>query len=195
MKDMIVNNSLKLITTYYNFDDRKLKRIKYGFEGLYITLSKLLVTILIGIIFNSFKETILLLLLFGPLKNFGFGIHASKGWQCWITTIPVFCGIPILAKYYSCNNSMIFIGIISAIIIMIYAPADTKKRPLKKESQRQFYKIMEIIICSLYIYIILNYNNLFSFLIIHSLIIEAILINPITYRIFKQPYSNYKLSK
>lgn len=195
MKDVVVNSSLKLICSYYQFNNKKIKEIKYGFEGLYITITKFIVTILISFIFNSTKETLLFLILFMPLKNFGFGIHATKSYLCWLTTIPIFCGIPIISM--NINNNIIFtsIGIIAAIINIIYAPADTKKRPLKNKKQRIKYKILETIVCIIYVSIILLFNNIYTILITWALILEAILINPFIYYIFKQPYGNYKLQK
>lgn len=196
MKEKVVNKSMNLLNEYYTYDDKQLKKIKYGFEGIYITMTKFLVTILISLILNSFRETIIFLLIFTPLRNFGFGIHASKSVYCWFTTIPMFCGIPILSKILIINSKLIVIlAAISVISLIIFAPADTKKRPLKSKKKRIIYKIiLSLVSISYLIYIVLT-NNIYSKMMMFALIIETILTNPITYKIFGQPYGNYKLSK
>ena len=79
------------------------------------------------------------------------------------------------------------------ILIAIYAPADTEKRPIVSKARRQTYKIISIIISISYMIISLSINNNFiSNSLLLSLLLELIMINPLTYKIYKQPYNNYK---
>ena len=75
----------------------------------------------------------------------------------------------------------------------LFAPADTHKRPIVNSKMRKTLKIKSLVITSLYILIIFisNYNKINN-LIMLSMMAQSIVINPITYKIFKLPYNNYK---
>ena len=60
------------------------------------------------------------------------------------------------------------------------------------EEKRKIYKLLSIISCVIYlVLIILIPNFLIKNLLLFALILESILILPITYKIFKLPYKNY----
>ena len=76
---------------------------------------------------------------------------------------------------------------------MIYAPADTKKRPLIKRNKRIKFKVLSLMVVALYfILTLLIKNNLIINSLIIGTIIECILVLPITYKAFNMPYNNYK---
>ena len=81
----------------------------------------------------------------------------------------------------------------SRVCIIFFAPSDTVKRPLYNKKKRIIRKILNIILAIIYVVVALILkSNYFYTLILTSLIIEVIVINPLTYKIFKQPYNNYK---
>ena len=78
------------------------------------------------------------------------------------------------------------------IIFLLYAPADTVKRPLINKKKRKMYKILSVITALIFISLIFIVDNfLIKNILIFALILESILILPITYKIFKLPYRNY----
>ena len=82
--------------------------------------------------------------------------------------------------------------LIVLVIISLYAPADTIKRPLIKRNKRIKFKILSIMVVIIYFILTLVLkNNLLINSLIFGLLIECILINPITYKVFKMPYKNY----
>ena len=83
--------------------------------------------------------------------------------------------------------------LIAFILVAAYAPADTVKRPLIKKKKRIRFKILSVIVViSYFIITLLITNNLIINVLIFGLIIECILISPLTYKAFKMPYKNYK---
>ena len=50
MKQKFVNSSINFITKYQECDDLKLKRLKYGLEGIYSLVVKLTVVLIIAIL-------------------------------------------------------------------------------------------------------------------------------------------------
>ncbi len=194
MKDLIIDKAMNSIKRKNNFDETKLAEIKYGLSTLYINITKTIVIITLSIILNLIKELLLILLFYGLLRLFGFGLHAKKTWQCWIGSLLTFLLLPYLVKLLIINFYVrLIISILSIVLIIIYAPADTEKRPLIRKKRRILYKILcTLIAIGLTIYSILTKNVLIQNSIFFSLILECFMINPLSYKIFKLKYANYK---
>lgn len=178
---------------YPNYNDDKIDEIMYGIEGLYLTFTKTVVICTLALILGVFKELICLLIAFNFIRFFAFGMHASKSSICLIFSSLVFIIFSILCKYIILPKYLLYIlYLLVLVIISIYAPADTVKRPLIKRKKRIKFKILSIMVVIIYfILTLVSKNNLFINSLIFGLLIECILINPITYKAFKMPYKNY----
>ena len=194
IKNFVINNSMNLVNGLNKYNEEQLEEIKYGLESIYLLITKFIVIFTISIILGLWKETLIFLALFNLLRATGFGIHASKSIYCWISSIISFLVIPYISKIIIIPKLLfIFATIVCNILFILYAPADTIKRPLINAKKRKIYKIITIIsslILSTVIFLILN--NTIKNLIIFAMILQVILILPITYKIFKLPYNNYK---
>lgn len=195
MKNMFLTNSVKYITKYSNnYTDIDLEKIKYGLEGIYLTITKLIIIIILSIIFDILKPIILVLIFLNIIRYPAFGMHADKSSTCLISSIIFIFGLTFTISKFNINIYVkSAICILCFIDYLIFAPADTIKRPLTNAKKRKYRKLAASILSVTYIIMIfiiknqLIVNTLFT-----SLIIEAILINPITYRLFKMPFNNYK---
>lgn len=194
IKSFIINHSIKMISDMNKYSQDELEQIKYGLEGIYVTITKVVVILLASAFLNIFKEALIFLILFNFLRVFAFGLHASKSIWCWISSSLSFLLIPFICK--NITFPLVFFIIsscISLISFCLYAPADTIKRPLINARKRKRYKILSICLAMLYIILIFNINNnLFKNLLTFALILQTILILPITYKIFNLSYNNYK---
>ena len=94
MKKKFINYSINLI-------DLDKKKLKYGLEGFYNLITKVVVLIILALILNLTKELFLLIIIYSLFRLYGFGIHAKKTWQCWLTTIPIYIGGCFFIKYIS----------------------------------------------------------------------------------------------
>ena len=194
IKNFVINNSMNLVNGLNKYDKEQQEEIKYGLEAIYLLVTKFIVIFLIAIILGLWKETLLFLLFFNLLRATAFGIHASKSIYCWISSIISFLIMPYISK------NVIFpiwffiaITIICNILFILYAPADTIKRPLINEKKRKRFKVLTIITSIIYTSIIfIITNNIIKNTIIFAMILQVVLILPITYKIFKLPYNNYK---
>lgn len=195
MKKLIINKCMELVTTYNkDLSQRDIDKIKYGLEGLYLTLTKLIFIIIISIILGIWKETLLLMLIFNVIRLTGFGVHAKRSIDCLISStlffilFPIICiklTIPLIVKV------ILFIPL--TVLIGIFAPADTEKRPLINKKKRKIYKILSIIISIIYMTIaIVIKDNTLSNCFIFAIVIQIIIMLPITYKIFGVSYNNYK---
>lgn len=195
VKKFIIGKCLRTVSDMFpDYDEIKIDEIRYGLESIYLSLTKTIVILLVAYLIGIFKESILLLLFFNGLRITGFGIHASKSWICWITSSITFLVLPFICKYYQIPDIFHYIILVASIIcFVLYAPADTEKRPLIYRNKRLRFKFLTVIISIFYLILfIYTNNNLIKNLVTTSMIIESVLIHPLTYRIFNLPYKNYE---
>lgn len=194
MRSKIINSIMEQIKKYNDFNDIKLQEIKYGLETVYLTIVKTIIYILIALLLNTIKELLFFILTYGLLRLTGFGVHAKKSIHCWISSTIIFVIIPLLIKYIMINPNIIYaISIIFTIVLIIYAPADTEKRPLINKKKRIRYKIITSVISIAYIILIILINNNFvKHALLYSLVLEGFLVTPFSYKLFGVSYKNYK---
>lgn len=178
---------------YPIYSKDKIEEIMYGIEGIYLTITKTIIIFTLALILGIFKELILLLIAFNFIRLFAFGMHANKSWICLIFSSGLFISTSFLIKTVSLPNNIIYILYLIILIIMIlFSPADTVKRPLIKKKKRIIFKILSIVVTIIYFIItLLIKDKLLINSMLFGLLVECILILPITYRIFKMPYKNY----
>ena len=197
MKEKFVTSSLSFIMKYQDCDDLKIKRLKYGLEGIYGVIFKLIIILIIALITSTITETALLIVFYAGIRTFSYGMHAKSSLACWISSILLYNGLPFLiSKYNTPVNIDIIVIIITIISIILWAPADTPKRPLIRKSRRIKNKIISIMIVLIYITIYLNsINYIMQNAIIYAMLIQSVIINPLTYKLTKTPFNNYKYYK
>ena len=194
MKELFVNKSISLIKKNYSYNDIMYERIRYGLEIIYLSITKIFAILLVSYLLGMLKETIILMIFSTPLRNYSYGIHAKKSWHCYVSSIFCFVLLPKLIINYSLSIILrITISIYALTSMIIYAPADTHKRPIINTNHRKKLKYTSIIITISYIFLtILINDNYICNLIYLALVIQSTAIIPITYKIFKMPYNNYK---
>jgi len=195
IKNLFLHHSLKIINEYYpQYNNAEIKQISYGLEGIYLTFSKLIIIFALAFLLNIFNEVLLLVLLFNIIRLPAFGVHASKSLSCLTISSLFFLVFPLFLKVIHLSLYIkIFICSLLIIIFIIYAPADTKKRPIINKTRRLKLKIISVAISVIFTIGAVLINNIFiSNSLIAALLIEAIMIIPLTYRLFNQEYNNYK---
>ena len=176
-----------------DINEIKLDEIRYGLEAIYITVTKTIVIFSLALIFNIFREMLLLLIFFNILRTTGFGLHASKGWICLLSSSLIFIILPFFSKLFTIPIYIkSLLGVIAIILIYVYTPADTIKRPIISKKRREIYNFVTTISCILLTFIsIIVKDNTISNLIIFGIYIEVVLVLPLTYKYFKLSYNNY----
>lgn len=194
MKRIIINHWMNIIKKNKDYDEKKLAEIKYGLTAIYLTFSKLIIIAVIAIILGIFKEMIIFLLIYNVLRIPSFGIHATKSWICLITSSILFIGLPIICLKVSLNVYFkVFAGVLGVILMIKNSPADTKKRPICSPKRRRIYKTISSSLAIIFVILsLILKNNFIVNCLVFSLILQNVLISPLTYKIFKQPYNNYK---
>ncbi len=194
MKKRFLNSiRSKIKQQYPKYTNEKLDEIMYGVEGIYLTVTKTIIIFTLAFLLGIFKELFFLLLAFNIIRLFAFGMHANKSWICLTFSSILFIGGAFLCKYIVIPENILYILYLMVfIMVLLFSPADTVKRPLLKRKKRIKFKILSLITVIIYfiISLLINNNLIINYLII-GLIIECILISPITYKVFHMPYKNY----
>lgn len=193
MKNFILTNSLNFITRYNDYSDSDIEKLEYGLEGIYLTVTKLLIIVIVSLLLNIFVEVLIILLFFNIIRFFGFGIHARKSYECLISSLILFVGIPLLFMNISLSEEVTFFICLACIFsYLLFAPADTVKRPLPNKKKRIIRKYLTVLTGVIYTILIFIMDSYFVPLLLSSLVIQSIVVSPLTYVLFRQPYNNYK---
>ncbi|HHT38001.1 MAG TPA: accessory regulator AgrB [Mollicutes bacterium] len=195
MKNAVINKLLMVIEKNDNsYNNIHIEKISYGLEAIYLLLGKTILFVTVSFFLNLLKEFLLLTIIFSGIRLYAFGLHAPNSRICLFLSGSVFIFTSYLASVLVINLFIkILIFIICFIIIILYAPADTHKRPLINKKRRKKYKLLSSL--TAIFYGLLSFfisNNLVSNCLIFSLVIESLLIIPISYRLLNLPYNNYK---
>lgn len=195
MKRLILGNVMKFIkSNEQTITETQLEEVEYGLESIYLTITKMIIIFSLAAILGIFKEVIMLSIFYNIIRCTAFGIHATKSSYCLITSMIMFIGGVYICNYLSLSLITKFlIAIFCLLCIFKYAPADTYKRPLINAKKRKRYKIISFISGSIFTILIIIYsNNIISNFLLVGMLESVIMIHPITYKLFKLPYDNYK---
>ncbi len=169
----------------------------YTLEGLLSAFFKTITILILAVLFNLFFEVLLLMLFYGILRSFAFGLHASKDVYCWISSILIYLISPLLISIIILPNFIFYaLFFIFGTLLIIYSPADTPKRPLIRKDKRDRNKIISLVTVLIYFIIsILTDIQIINNSILFAVVIQAICVNPIIYKIFNTTYNNYLFYK
>ena len=194
MKKKFLDYSMKLLKEKNNYNETKLAELRYGLEAFYMLSTKMLVIFALAIALGLFKELMLFMIFYTPLRGLGFGFHTNSSLECWIISVPCFIIIPFLAKTLSIPLYLIHIIILFSIVsFLFFAPADSYKKPLINTKKRLMNKSILIVIGLVYLFLTLFIkNNLIINTLMFASLWQAVCVNPLLYKLFNQPFNNYK---
>ena len=124
---------------------------RYGIE---ISLSSALgmcLVILTGIIFFNFRDAVLFLLTFIPIRMYCGGYHADSYLICNISMLCTFGITALCAKYIEASvETILIISLFGIIVITVCCPVENKYKPLddkqKKKCKIVSLALLEIVI-------------------------------------------------
>ncbi len=194
MKKKFIQTSINILKNSGKYSSDDIEIIIYGLEGIYLTITKMIIIFLISFVLGITKEVFLLLITYNIIRSQAFGIHASKSIYCLISSLIFFVGGAMICKYIMLPLwLMIVIAILCDICLLLYAPADTHKHPIINLKKRKKFKFLSFAFGLIYTFLIIYYygQDITNYLLFGML--EAVLmILPVTYSTFKMPYDNYK---
>ena len=82
MKEVFLTRAIEFIARNANnqdsLEEEEKEMLTYGLEGLYMTITKLVVIFLVAFLLGFIREFIITLIFFNIIRFPGFGFHASK---------------------------------------------------------------------------------------------------------------------
>ncbi len=195
MKELVINNSLNLVKRQYpDYDDEKIAVIRYGLEGIYLTISKTIIIFLIAYFLGILKELIIFTLIYNVIRMPSFGAHAPSSAICLVASTTIFILSTYLCMVISISIWLkLLLGTIGIVIISKNSPADTAKRPIINKKRRLCYKIISTVIAIIFVILSITIqDNFISNSLILGLMIQSMMTSRITYKLFGQTYDNYK---
>ena len=194
MKKKFLNLSMQFITANNQYSSDQIEIIAYGLESIYLVITKTIIIFSLAYLLGIFKEVILLLITYNIIRAQAFGIHASKSIHCLVSSLIFLVGGALICKYITISwPIMLIVALICDICLLLYAPADTHKRPLINAKKRKRWKLLSFILGVIYtiLIVVLKDYSIVNYL-LFGMIEAVIMILPITYKIFNLPYNNYK---
>jgi len=193
VKKFVVNYLMNIVNYKNEYDEEKLAIIKYGLEGLYLQITKIIIILALAVLLGIFKEVIIFLLVYNIIRSTSFGLHATKSWICLVSSTLIFIGMPIICMYITIP---IYIKTILNLIVIGFtfknAPADTEKKPIVSPKRRLFYKYSSTFIVIIFAFcsILIN-NNFLANCFVLAPLVQSFMIAPSVYKLFGLPYNNY----
>lgn len=185
----LTDNLIWSITNYINKYAHKkgddLEILHYGLEVIIMNLFKLIILFGTAYFLNKLLYTVVALICFGFVRTFASGVHCKNSLLCIIVNYIFFLGNAYLSTFlckYSKIISLTFI--ISLLLLLLYAPAETKKRPIKKGSIKQL-KVKSILSVLILIVISITictpiYKNIIAIAVLEA----SLCTTPLFYKLF-----------
>ena len=121
-------------------------------QVLAVNIGKLIVMYTIAYILNIFLFTLITNLTFYLIRRHAHGAHAPSSFWCYVESIFLFTLLPLILVNYHINFLIMTIMTVIAIgMIIRYAPAATKKKPIPVRliKRKRNYAIIVSLIFSL----------------------------------------------
>ena len=180
---------------YVGMEGLELQKLVLGMEMVVINVSKLVVLYLLSAILGILLQTVVLHGAYMLIKRYSFGLHALNSTVCTLVTCILFGFVPWLLQGMSIDN-MAVVAIFMPVIVCLYlyAPADTKARPLigvKTRAQLKKRAVGAAIV--LMVTALLIPSQEVKFLLCLGAIYQCTFILPITYKLLKRSEKNYEI--
>ncbi|MBH9580566.1 accessory gene regulator AgrB [Staphylococcus felis] len=162
-----------------HLDHIEFLKVRLGMQVVAINFFKGIVTYGLALLLNIFLYTLTVHISYFVLRYFSHGAHAKSSLLCHIQNIVFFVIIPFLINYYDITFSyMLFLTIIGLIVVIRYAPAATRKQPIKS-SRKKGLKLKSIVVIITLIVISIFIPQPYQQLICYGLVLQAGTLLPI----------------
>ncbi|WP_163655407.1 accessory gene regulator B family protein [Listeria sp. PSOL-1] len=175
-------------------DEEGYLKVKYGLEVIIINVTKLVIVWVAALILGVFFQMLVVHLTYLILRRYSFGLHAKNSFVCTLTSLAMFALGPFLFQNVSSNNIAVVMVFAFVLFNMyLFAPADTESLPLMNKDNRKKLKrkavVSTVIITGITVFI--PFAEMKTLIMLGALY-QAICINPITYKVLRRQYQNYR---
>lgn len=175
-------------------DDERAEVIKYGLQLMIGEIPKFFIMAAIAWLLGILKWSVICFALVLPYRMYSGGFHLKTHIGCIIGTSIMYTGNAFISQYITIPfiYKIIFgivLWIFSAIMIYLYAPADTENVPVISRKERKKRKIISYIIMSIMIIVgVLINNNTISNILLIGVLLQTISITRLAYKLTNNKY-------
>ncbi|RIP33207.1 accessory regulator AgrB [Staphylococcus gallinarum] len=179
----LIDNKIEQFSRYLqqrnNLDHIEFLKVRLGMQAVAINFFKALVTYGVSILCHLFLYTLTIHLTYFFIRIFAHGAHAKSSLLCHVQNLLLFVLLPWLIGYMQVSAIIMYIlALLGFIILVIYAPAETKKQPIP-ERLRKGKKIKTIVVTLLFLAISVFFSEPYQQLILLGIVLIAVVQLPI----------------
>ncbi|MCJ1655968.1 accessory gene regulator AgrB [Staphylococcus sp. NRL 16/872] len=162
-----------------NLNHIQFLKVRLGLQVVVSNLAKTIVTYGAAIIFHIFLYTLITHVSYFLIRHFAHGAHAKSSLLCHVQNLILFVGLPWLVAYFPINLGIMYtVALIGLILIVLYAPAATKKQPIPQHLRGR-KKILSIVTILIMIIISLIVPAPYKQLILLGVTLESLTLLPL----------------
>lgn len=192
--DILCSKIVNFFISNLKLSNDDIELIHLGIHVLLLNLFKFIILSVLAICLGLFKEVLLFIFIFALLRVNAAGVHLKSNIGCTLAILFIFVGSAYVSNVYPISFNYVFVAsIFISILLTIYAPADTEKRPILDSNKRKELKIRSGFICILLLIInLIVHKDIIMNITMFALLIQMVSVNPITYKLMREEYNNYK---
>lgn len=165
--------------------------IEYGIYMFFSETIKIFAVIVIAIMADKLKDTLMIIAALGILRNYMGGVHAKTHWGCFLSYLTTLVAIYCCSNFLSRSAAYLTIIITLPFVLWAaykFAPADTEFKPVLSKRRIRKCKILSFGLVIAFFAMVFILPEPYNFYVGFSVIAEVILILPITYKLYKIKY-------
>lgn len=144
MVESFANKITSFLVYSKAIEDQEYNLYLYGFKTLIAFVINIVVILFVGSMINRFKETLLFLLCYCPIRQFTGGYHADSYKKCLISFILIYLANIFIVERLAHNNLEYFIIVamlIGYIGIYFLSPLEHRNNPLNYKERKKYRKV------------------------------------------------------
>lgn len=149
----------------------------FGIETVILKIVHLLSYLVLGFILGEFKELLIFLIIFIPLREYSGGFHAHSRFKCYIVSCLTMLSMLLLLKLLpeSAYNVSLYVAAVSGTFLLFLVPVGTGTKSID-DSEKIYYKskagFIIVLLITLVLFLYMLNQTLYSFIIALGLLYE-----------------------
>lgn len=190
----VAQNIAVWLNQYSVLEGTEYKKMVLGIESLLINITKLLFVYALSALLGVVVYTAITQAAYALIRRYALGLHALNSKVCTVVSCLLFVILPwVLQDMGIGNMAVIILFLLIILCLYLYAPADTRARPLIGQKTRTIHK-RKAVFCGILLMgvAVLMPTESVKLLIALGAAYQVISILPLTYKILKRSEKNYE---
>lgn len=177
--DSKIDRFAKYLQQRNNLEHIDYLKMRLGMQVFVGNVTKTIITYGVSILCHLFFYTLTVHLSYFFIRRYAHGAHAKSSFACHVQNLLLFVLLPWLIGYMEVSSLIMYpLAITGFIILMIYAPAATKKQPIPQRLVKD-KKLKTVIVTLLLVVISMFFSEPYQQLVLLGIILIAIAQLPI----------------